>query len=75
MSILYNAPNFGSAKAKYCGGYTKRLDVRLRARRNTVRPTLRTGSYFVWEYNAAVRVIQVGYDDRFVGNYQNKNVD
>ena len=50
------------------GGYTKRLDSRLKsaARRDMVRPAFKPGSRFVREYHGITHVIEVGDDGRFV---------
>ena len=50
------------------GGYTKRLDSRLKsaARRDMVRPAFKPGSCFVREYHGITHVIEVGDDGRFV---------
>ena len=54
------------------GGYTKRLDSRLKsaARRDVVRPAFKPGSRFVREYHGITHVIEVGDDGRFVWNEQ-----
>ena len=54
------------------GGYTKRLDGRLKkvARRDVVRPTFKPGSRFVREYHGITHVVEVGDDGRFVWNAQ-----
>jgi hypothetical protein len=50
------------------GGYTKRLDGRLKsaARRDVVRPAFKPGSRFVREYHGITHVVEVGDDGRFV---------
>ena len=50
------------------GGYTKRLDGRLKntARRDVVRPAFKPGSRFVREYHGITHVIEVRDDGRFV---------
>ena len=54
------------------GGYTKRLDSRLKsaARRDMVRPAFKPGSRFVREYHGITHVIEVGDDGRFMWNEQ-----
>ena len=54
------------------GGYTKRLDGRLKsaARRDVVRPAFKPGSRFVREYHGITHVVEVGDDGRFVWNEQ-----
>ena len=54
------------------GGYTKRLDSRLKsaARRDVVRPAFKPGSRFVREYRGVTHVIEVDSDGRFVWNDQ-----
>ena len=54
------------------GGYTKRLDRRLKsaARRDVVRPAFKPGSRFVREYHGITHVVEVGDDGRFVWNEQ-----
>ena len=54
------------------GGYTKRLDGRLKsaARRDVVRPAFKPGSRFVREYHGITHVIEVRDDGRFVWNEQ-----
>ena len=54
------------------GGYTKRLDGRLKkvARRDVVRPAFKQGSRFVREYHGITHVVEVGDDGRFVWNAQ-----
>ena len=54
------------------GGYTKRLDSRLKsaARRDMVRPAFKPGSRFVREYHGITHVIEVGEDGRFMWNEQ-----
>ena len=54
------------------GGYTKRLDVRLKstARRDVVRPAFKPGSRFVREYHGITHVVEVSDDGRFVWNDQ-----
>jgi hypothetical protein len=54
------------------GGYTKRLDSRLKsaARRDMVRPAFKPGSRFVREYHGITHVVEVGDDGRFVWNEQ-----
>ena len=50
------------------GGYTKRLDGRLKsaARRDVVRPAFKPGSRFVREYHGITHVVEVSDDGRFV---------
>ena len=54
------------------GGYTKRLDGRLKsaARRDVVRPAFKPGSRFVREYHGIAHVVEVSDDGRFVWNEQ-----
>jgi len=54
------------------GGYTKRLDGRLKsaARRDLVRPAFKPGSRFVREYHGVTQVVEVSDDGRFVWNDQ-----
>ena len=54
------------------GGYTKRLDSRLKkaARRVVVRPAFKPGSRFVREYHGVTHVVEVNEDGRFVWNEQ-----
>ena len=54
------------------GGYTKRLDSRLKtaARRDVVRPAFKPGSRFVREYHGITHVVEVGDDGRLVWNEQ-----
>ena len=54
------------------GGYTKRLDGRLKkaARRDVVRPAFKPGSRFVREYHGVTHVVEVNEDGRFVWNEQ-----
>ena len=54
------------------GGYTKRLDRRLKsaARRDIVRPAFKPGSRFVREYHGITHVVEVREDGRFVWNDQ-----
>ena len=54
------------------GGYTKRLDGRLKsaARRDVVRPAFKPGSRFVREYHGITHVVEVRDDGRFVWNDQ-----
>ena len=54
------------------GGYTKRLDVRLKsaARRDVVRLAFKPGSRFVREYHGVTHVVEVNEDGRFVWNGQ-----
>jgi hypothetical protein len=56
----------------YVGGYTKRLDGRLKsaARRDVVRPAFKPGSRFVREYHGITHVVEVSDDGRFVWNEQ-----
>ena len=51
------------------GGYTKRLDGRLKsaARRDVVRPAFKPGSRFVREYHGITHVVEVS---DFVADYQ-----
>ena len=55
------------------GGYTKRLDGRLKsaARRDVVRPAFKPGSRFVREYHGITHVVEVSDDRRFVWKDQN----
>ena len=50
------------------GGYTKRLDRRLKsaALRDVVRPAFKPGSRFVREYHGITHVVEVRDDGRFV---------
>ena len=50
------------------GGYTKRLDSRLKsaARRDVVRPAFKPGSRFMREYHGITHVIEVSDDGCFV---------
>ena len=52
------------------GGYTKRLDRRLKsaALREVVRPAFKPGSRFVREYHGITHVVEVNEDGRFVLN-------
>ena len=52
------------------GGYTKRLDGRLKnaARRDVVRPAFKPGSRFMREYHGVTHVVEVSDDGRFVWN-------
>ena len=52
------------------GGYTKRLDGRLKsaARRDVVRPAFKPGSRFVREYHGITHVVEVSDDGRFMWN-------
>ena len=54
------------------GGYTKRLDGRLKsaARRDVVRPAFKPGSRVVREYHGITHVVEVSDDGRFVWNEQ-----
>ena len=54
------------------GGYTKRLDVRLKsaARRDVMRPAFKPGSRFVREYHGVTHVVEVREDGRFIWNEQ-----
>ena len=54
------------------GGYTKRLDSRLKsaARRDVVRPAFKPGSRFVREYHGVTHVVEVNEEGRFVWNDQ-----
>ena len=54
------------------GGYTKRLDSRLKstARRDVVRPAFKPGSRFVREYHGVTHVVEVNEAGRFVWNEQ-----
>ena len=54
------------------GGYTKRLDGRLKsaARREVVRPAFKLGSRFVREYPGVTHVVEVNEEGRFVWNEQ-----
>ena len=55
------------------GGYTKRLDGRLKsaARRDVIRPAFKPGSRFVREYHGITHVVEVSDDGRFVWKDQN----
>ena len=55
------------------GGYTKRLDGRLKSavRRDVVRPAFKPGSRFVREYHGITHVVEVSDDGRFVWKDQN----
>ena len=52
------------------GGYTKRLDSRLKsaARRDVLRPAFKPWSRFVREYHGITHVVEVSDDGRFVWN-------
>ena len=52
------------------GGYTKRLDPRLKkaARRDVVRPAFKPVSRFVREYHGITHVVEVREDGHFVWN-------
>ena len=52
------------------GGYTKRLDGRLKsaARREVVRPAFKPGSRFVREYHGVTHVVEVRENGLFVWN-------
>ena len=54
------------------GGYTKRLDSRLKsaARRDTLRPAFEPGSRFVREYHGKTHVVEVAEDGWFAWNTQ-----
>ena len=54
------------------GGYTKRLDGRLKkaARRDVMRPAFKPGSRFVREYRGVTHVVEVNAGGRFVWNNQ-----
>ena len=54
------------------GGYTKRLDGRLKsaALRDVLRPAFKPGSRFVREYHGITHVVEVGDDGRFLWNDQ-----
>ena len=54
------------------GGYTKRLDGRLKsaARRDVMRPAFKPGSRFVREYHGVTHVVEVNDAGRFVWNDQ-----
>ena len=54
------------------GGYTKRLDSRLKkaARRDVIRPAFKPGSRFVREYHGVNHVVEVNNDGHFVWNDQ-----
>ena len=54
------------------GGYTKRLDRRLKsaARRDVVRPAFKPGSRFLREYHGITRVVEVSDDERFMWKEQ-----
>jgi hypothetical protein len=55
------------------GGYTKRLDSRLKsaARRDVIRPAFKSGSRFVREYHGITHVVEVNDDGHFVWKDQN----
>ena len=55
-------------QADTVGGYTKRLDSRLKtaARRDVMRPAFKPGSRFVREYHGVTHVVEVRDDVRFV---------
>ena len=55
------------------GGYTKRLDSRLKkaARRDVMRPDFKPGSRFVREYHGVTHVVEVNEEGRFMWNNQN----
>ena len=55
-------------QADTVGGYTKRLDSRLKsvARRDVMRPVFKPGSRFVREYQGVTHVVEVNDDGRFV---------
>ena len=61
-----------SYQADTVGGYTKRLDSRLKkaARRDLVRPDFKPGSRFVREYHGVTHVVEVNDAGRFVWNDQ-----
>lgn len=54
------------------GGYTKRLDSRLKraARRDVMHPAFKPDSRFVREYHGITHVVEVRDDRRFVWNEQ-----
>ena len=54
------------------GGYTKRLDSRLKsaARRDVMRPAFKPGTRFVREYHGVTHVVEVNEEGRFVWNEQ-----
>ena len=54
------------------GGYTKRLDGRLKsaARRDVVRPAFKPGSRFVRVYHGITHLVEVNEDGLFVWNAQ-----
>ena len=54
------------------GGYTKRLDSRLKSasRRDVVRHAFKPGSRFVREYHGVTHVVEVNEDGRFMWNNQ-----
>ena len=54
------------------GGYTKRLDSRLKsaARRDVVRPAFKPGSRFLREYHGITYVVEVSDDERFMWKEQ-----
>ena len=54
------------------GGYTKRLDRRLKsaAQRDVVRPAFKPGSRFVREYHGVTHVVEVCDDGHFLWNAQ-----
>ena len=68
VQILSHAYQLGTL-----GGYTKRLDGRLKsaARRDVVRPAFKPGSRFVREYHGITHVVEVSDDGRFVWKDQN----
>ena len=55
------------------GGYTTRLDSRLKsaARRDVIRPAFKSGSRFVREYHGITHVVEVNDDGHFVWKDQN----
>ena len=59
-------------QADTVGGYTKRLDGRLKsaARRDLVRPAIKPGSRFVREYHGVTHVVEVNDAGRVVWNDQ-----
>jgi hypothetical protein len=67
MQILSHAYQLGTV-----GGYTKRLDSRLKqaARRDMMRPAFKPGSRFVREYHGVTHVVEVNEEGRFVWNEQ-----
>ena len=72
LFILITAEVRQAYQLDMVGGYTKRLDRRLKsaARRDVVRPAFKPGSRFVREYHGITHVVEVSNDGRFVWNEQ-----